>query len=61
MTTTQALRRTVWVAFADGTSAGRGNAVVHTYARPGTDTAKVTARDEAGNTASWPKTIVVNP
>lgn len=44
--------------FGDGTTA-TGAAVSHTYAKAGTYAAKVQARDEAGNTASWPKTIVV--
>lgn len=33
----------------------------HTYAAPGTYQAKVIAKDEAANQASWNKTIVVTP
>lgn len=45
--------------FGDGTPNAAGASTSHTYATPGTYAAKVTAKDEAGNTASWNKTIVV--
>lgn len=44
--------------FGDGTT-GTGSPVSHIYPAAGTYTAKVTARDEAGNSTSWNKTIVV--
>lgn len=46
--------------FGDGTAAAAGASVSHTYALPGTYTAKVVARDAAGNSASYLKTVVVN-
>lgn len=44
--------------FGDGTTAS-GDAVAHTYFKAGIYTARASAKDEAGNTTSWPKTIVV--
>lgn len=45
--------------FGDGTPGATGGTVSHTYAQAGTYTAKLTATDDAGNRASWPKTVTV--
>lgn len=47
--------------FGDGSPSVTGDSIAHTYAKAGTYTAKVVARDEAGNQASWTKTVVVAP
>lgn len=46
--------------FGDGTASVAGDTASHVYAKPGTYTARASAKDEAGNTTSWPKTVVVS-
>lgn len=50
---------TITWAFGDGRTTGRGKAVLHTYAKPGPYVVKVSARDQAGNTTTTSKLVLV--